>query len=300
MLNDIRSERDIERDFLIKLAQEIPAEIPDAGGAGDYAAGDEGGALGGTSGLGAGDLDETLAPSEPGQGEEGLPDIDTDATEMQAVKDLIPWDSFVILMDPHYAKLLQDSLSLPEPKAKSKSFYIYFSPENKRVEGIVNKRYVGGYGQKEQLGEDLAYLKTLSAEGFSPDWKDKLLSDIDELPAVENSNIKEELREKQKESEEKAEKEEDEVMGEAPTDKIISDTEAPEESSEAAAAEGEDEEGQNQEDEDLSLPKKKKKSPPVAKPEPVGKVDTTQLAASLKDVRLKRLARLNKINKMKD
>lgn len=130
---------------------------------------------------------------------QALPDMDTDSSEMEAIKSLLPWDSFSISFDPHYAKVLEETLGLPPTKAKAKSFYIYFAPENKRLEGVVNKRYIGGYGTKEEMGEDLTFIKSLSEEGFSPEWKEKLLTDIDELPAVENSMVADKLREKAKE-----------------------------------------------------------------------------------------------------
>lgn len=147
---------------------------------------------------------ENATPEDPAGGPQDaagdvLPDMDTDTSEMEAIKSLIPWDSFSINFDPHYSKLLEETLGLPPTKAKAKSFYIYFAPENKRLEGVVNKRYIGGYGTKEELGDDLSFIKELSAEGFSPEWKDKLLTDIDELPAVENSMVAEKLKEKTKE-----------------------------------------------------------------------------------------------------
>jgi hypothetical protein len=191
-------------------------------------------------------LDETLPEEDAGA---ELPDMDSDQAEMQMVKDLIPWDSFVIIFDPHYAKTLQDNLSLPEPKSKSKSFYIYFSPENKRLEGIVNKRYVGGFGEKESLGEDFEFLKSLSPEGFPPDWKDKLLTDIDEMPAVENSKVKEELKMKQQEEEEDAEV--DVEVEEKPEEEGTGDLGGEEE-------------------------------PEVETPKPIGKVDTSKMTASRK------------------
>jgi hypothetical protein len=273
MLNDIREEKNIEADFfrLIKLAQmdepqmATPSQNKGAGGGLDLGGPDsEAGGL---------DLDETLDPGEPGGGEDGLPSIDTDEAEMEAVKELIPWDSFVILFDPHYAKLLQDSLQLPEPKAKSKSFYIYFSPENKRVEGIVNKRYVGGYNQKEVLGEDFSFLKSLSAEGFPGDWKEKLLCDIDELPAVENSKVKDELRKKQEDKEEA-----EEEGGEAEPS-----LEAPAETPEAP----EGEEGA----------KAKAPTQEVPPPPSVGKVDTKGLA-SINQFKMRKFARNSKMNKI--
>jgi len=267
MLNEIREEKNIEADFfrLLRLAQmDEPQSATPKQNAGDGL--DLGGPDSEAGGL---DLDETLAPGEPDGGESGLPSVDTDAAEMQAVKDLIPWDSFVIILDPHYAKLLEDTLQLPQPKAMNKSFYIYFSPEGKRVEGIVNKRYVGGYNQKEKLGEEFEFLKSLSPEGFPGDWKEKLLHDIDELPAVENTKVKEELRKKYEDKEEDEEKE----KKEAPKPEETPEPEAP--------AGGE-----------AKAPSQKVPPPPS-----VGKVPTTGLAA-LKEISMRRFARLNKINKI--
>jgi len=218
-------------------------------------------------------LDEKLDPSLPDEDESALPEMDADMAEKQAVKDLIPWDSFVILFDPHYAKTLQDSLQLPEPKAKSKSFYIYYAPENMRIEGIINKRYVGGYGQKETLGEDFEFMKKQSPEGFPPDWKEKAMSEIDELPAIENSKVKEELR---KESEDVEEEEEDVVNEEADVADL--------------------EEGEEKEDNTVKFPGKKK-TQEQAKPKPSGNVDTAELplAANIKELHFRRFARLQKL-----
>ena len=197
-------------------------------------------------------------------GGEALPAMDTDESEMEAIKSLIPWDSFSINFDPHYSKLLEETLGLPPAKAKAKSFYIYFAPENKRLEGVVNKRYIGGYGTKEDLGEDLTFIKELSEEGFSPEWKDKLLTDIDELPAVENSMVAEKLKEKTKEL---TEGEEEEDKGE---------------------------EGVNIPTQDNSV-KFPAKTQEVAGPTPSGpKVDTNDLALAAKrnEVAMKRMSRL--------
>lgn len=150
---------------------------------------------------------------------EALPDMDTDASEMEAIKSLIPWDSFSIGFDAHYAALLEKTLDLPPMKAKAKSFYIYFAPENKRLEGVVNKKYIGGYGTKEKMGEDLTFIKSLSEEGFSPEWKDKLLTSIDELPAVENSMVADKLKEKTKEVTENEGENQNEVTTPAPAPK---------------------------------------------------------------------------------
>jgi hypothetical protein len=192
-----------------------------------------------------------------------LPNLDTDMDEMNAIKQLIPWDSFGIIFDPHYSKLLEETLGLPPAKAKAKSYYIYFSPENKRLEGVVNKRYIGGYGTKEDLGEDFAFIKTLSPEGFSPDWKEKLLTDIDELPAVENENVKEELRQKAEESDQGEDQriEKEEVETETPADNTV------------------------------QFPDKSKDVPA---PQPVGKVnpDEMPLAARMRDITMRRMSRM--------
>jgi hypothetical protein len=192
-----------------------------------------------------------------------LPNLDTDMDEMNAIKQLIPWDSFGIIFDPHYSKLLEETLGLPPAKAKAKSYYIYFSPENKRLEGVVNKRYIGGYGTKEDLGEDFAFIKQLSPEGFSPDWKEKLLTDIDELPAVENENVKEQLRDKADQSDQNEDQriEKEEVETETPADNTV------------------------------QFPSK---SNEVAPPQPVGKVDTNQmpLAAKMHDITMRRMSRM--------
>jgi hypothetical protein len=190
-------------------------------------------------------------------GGQTLPDMDTDDSEMEAIKSLIPWDSFSINFDPHYSKLLEETLGLPPTKAKAKSFYIYFAPENQRLEGVVNKRYIGGYGTKEKMGEDLTFIKELSEEGFSPEWKEKLLTSIDELPAVENSLVAEKLKEKSKE-----------VTEEQPTDGLA----------------------QNE----VSTPAPAKKTQEMAPPTPSGpKVDTSKLpTASSKEVAMRRMSRL--------
>lgn len=236
------NESEIEGDFLIRLAQ---TELnPDQ--AKDFSS-----ILNDTS-----DTDPT-SQGNPGEEDGPLPNLDQDMSEMDAIKELIPWDSFGIIFDPHYAKLLEETLGLPPAKSKAKSYYIYFSPENKRLEGVVNKRYIGGYGTKEELGEDFSFLKTLSPEGFSPDWKEKLLTDIDEMPAVENSAVKEELRDKNKQEE----------SNEVTTDKPADNT--------------------------GKFPSKSP-SKEVAPPQPVGKVDTNEmpLAASMKDIAIRRMSRL--------
>jgi len=220
---------------------------------------DFGGALQDAAAPNDAEADQVAPTDNPDIGND-LPSLDTDMDEMQAIKNLIPWDSFGIIFDTHYAKLLEESIGLPPTKAKAKSFFIYFSPENKRLEGVVNKRYIGGYGTKEDLGDDFSFLKTLSPEGFSPDWKEKLLTDIDEMPAVENSNMRESLREKAKESDE-----DEEVQ--------IGDEVAKEGIDEVAQSEGPGE---------------------MAPPTPVGNVNTDELdmAARMRDIAMRRMSRI--------
>lgn len=207
-------------------------------------------------------MEEATAGDPTAEEGSALPNLDTDMDEMKSIKNLIPWDSFGIIFDPHYSKLLEETLGLPPTKAKAKSYYIYFSPENKRLEGVVNKRYIGGYGTKEDLGEDFAFIKTLSPEGFSPDWKEKLLTDIDELPAVENENVKEELRQRAEDSEES----EDERIGEEGSKDQV---DLPEAAPTAPA------------------------SSDVAPPQPVGKVNPSEMAAAhLRDVTMRRMSRM--------
>jgi len=263
MLNDISSEKNIEQDFFRRLAQSIP-EIEDAEEIDNPSAGVD------DEDVDPDALDETLDPGAPGNGEDALPDIDTDMAEMQAVKDLIPWDSFSILQDQHYAKLLVDTVSLPEPKAKSKSFYIYYDPEMKRVDGILNKRLVGGYAEKEKLGDDLAFLKQLSPEGFPPEWKEKILMDIDEVPPVENSQIREKIREQQDLSDDKEE-----------------DKENKEEADQIQKTEDE-----------TAMPAQQVPMVPtqeLPKPEPVGKMP----AANLSQFHLRKLSRLESLKNIK-
>lgn len=209
---------------------------------------------------------EDATPEAPAGGPqdaagETLPPMDTDTDEMEAIKTLLPWDSFSIDFDPHYSKFLEEQTGLPPMKAKAKSFYIYFAPENKRLEGVVNKRYIGGYGTKEELGEDFAFIKTLSPEGFSPEWKEKLLTDIDELSAVENPAVVDKLREKTKEK-----------------------TENPENNSEELGKEIDKENT-------VQFPQK---SQEVAPPQPVGKVNTNELplAAKEKSMVMRRMSRI--------
>lgn len=206
---------------------------------------------------------DDATPEEPFGGPQdaagqALPDMDTDESEMQAIKSLIPWDSFSISFDPHYSKVLEETLGLPPTKAKAKSFYIYFAPENKRLEGVVNKRYIGGYGTKEKMGDDLTFIKELSEEGFSPEWKEKLLTDIDELPAVENSMVADKLREKAKE-----------VAEEPEQDELASN--------------------------EVSTQPSKKPTQEMAPPNPSGpKVDPSELnmAAGVQDISMRRMSRL--------
>ncbi len=200
--------------------------------------------------------------------EGALPTVDTDMEEMNAIKELVPWDSFGIIFDPHYAQVLTETLGLPPAKAKAKSFYIYFSPENKRLEGVVNKRYVGGYGTKEELGEDFSFIKKLSPEGFAPDWKEKLLTNIDELPAVQNESTREKLREAGDEEE----KSED-----------IAETDN----------------GQAK-DNTVKFPANKPEPSQTIAPQPVGNVDTNQLplAAKRNEVFMRRQSRMKEINNL--
>lgn len=262
MLNDISSEKSIEIDFLRALAQAVPdideAVDLDAKGTDDEDVDPDA-------------LDETLDPGAPGNGEDNLPDIDTDMAEMQAVKELIPWDSFSILQDQHYAKLLVDTLSLPDPKAKAKSFYIYYDPELKRIDGIVNKRLVGGYAEKEKLGDDLSFLKTLSPEGFPPEWKDKLLRDIDEVPSVENSQIRDKVREQQEITEEKEDDKE---------------------------ANKEEEQIQKTGEESAMPAQPQAQTQELPKPEPVGKMPAGQ-AADLNRFYMRKLSRLESLKNIK-
>ena len=266
MFSEESDELQIERDFL-RFAQQLGSD--DIGAMGGAAAPDAmGGAVEGEAGN---PLDEKLDPSLPDDQEDALPDMDTDLQEKQAVKDLIPWDNFVIIFDPHYAQSLQDAQQLPEPKAKSKSFYLYYAPENKRIEGIVNRRLVGGYGQKEKLGDDFEFLKKLSPEGFPPDWKEKLFTDIDQLPAVENSKVKEELSKEQDEEEEKPEEEAEQKPEEKPEEEAPAPGAAP-----------------------------KKKTQELPKPKPAGKVAPNEvpLAATINQLRFKRFARLQKLKNL--
>jgi len=247
-----RSESEIQANLIYQMAQmeeekdidDIIADLPDEDAGQDK-------------------IDPSLDP----ESEANLPEMDADMEEAQAVKDLIPWDSFVIIFDPHYSQLLTDTLSLPEPKAKAKSFYIYFAPENKRLEGILNKRYIGGYDEKEKLGDDFDFIKSLSPEGFPAEWKQKILTEIDEAPVVENQDIKEELTKDEPETEDIEETEETEV-------------ETPEG------------------DEEKKTEKKQTKEIPP--PAPVGKIDTVNMAASekKKGLSIRRFSRLKEINNL--
>jgi hypothetical protein len=193
---------------------------------------------------------------------------DYDSEEAKAVKDLIPWDSFSIIFDPHYSKKLEEENQLPPMKAKSKSYYIYYTKENKRIEGIVNKKYVGGYGTKEDMGEDLSFIKSLSEQGFPPDWEDKILVDIDKPSITEDPR----LMEKVKPTEEDTQENEKEI---------------PEENNEQI----------NEPEESETTPKK----PEPEVPQPIGKVDTSNIpkTSRLQDLYIKRLSRLKEINTFK-
>ncbi len=248
-------EDEIANNFLMALAQPQDDTLEDI--------------LNQDDGGGEGNLDAQM------DGEEALPDIDTDQAETEAIGNLIKWDKFVILFDPHYANKMEEDNQLPEPKAKAKSFMLYYEPENKRVEGVVNKKYVGGYKTKEELGEDLTFLKSLSEEGFSPDWKEKLFRDIDELPMIENENLKSKVEEKgdkiEEEEEKKAEDEEKLVDGD-------------EENNQRGTDEKEGPSGQE--------------LPP---PSPVGSVETSQQPrpASRKELTIRRLSRLKAMRSIK-
>ena len=255
MSNDLfgspSNEGEIESAFLREMMQDEFTRTAQVALSPDEAAGvsDE---LGG----GAEATPEAPAGGPQDAAGEALPDMDTDESEMEAIKTLLPWDSFSINFDPHYSKLLEETLGLPPAKAKAKSFYIYFAPENKRMEGVVNKRYIGGYGTKEDLGEDFAFIKSLSPEGFSPEWSDKLLTDIDELPAVENTMVADKLKEKSKEQSEQEEPE--------------------------------------QADNTVQFPAPKKQTQEVAPPTPVGKAEEGEmpLAAKMRDISMRRMSRL--------
>jgi len=249
----MNNQAELADEFMIKLAQaelspEEQSEFEDILGGADEPGGEE------------------EDPNAVDQEDAELPDIDTDASEMESISNLIPWDSFVIIFDPHYSKLLEETNGLPPAKAKAKSYYIYFSPENKRLEGVVNKRYIGGYGTKD-LGEDFSFLKTLSEEGFAPEWKDLLLTDIDELPAVMNEKTKENLRESNDEVDENARKEED-VLDDDGQDPALND---PVESAEDAG------------------------------PAPQGNVGDTSglpMAAKVNDIKMRRQARNSILNEL--
>jgi len=261
MSNDLFSSFSNEKELsnlFFKEMQEDPAFVRTA-----QAAGGDGPMAGAEEALGVTDDATPEVPAGGPQDAAGqqLPDMDTDDSEMEAIKSLIPWDSFSINFDPHYSKLLEETLGLPPTKAKAKSFYIYFAPENQRLEGVVNKRYIGGYGTKEKMGEDLTFIKELSEEGFSPEWKEKILTSIDELPAVENSLVAEKLKEKTKEVTEKDDLQKNEVVTKKP-------------------------------DNTIKFPQKTQE---VAGPTPSGpKVDTDdlQMAANLKNIVMKRMSRL--------
>ena len=208
-----------------------------------------------------GDEKDKIDPSAPEGSEATLPTMDSDMTEAQAIKDLIPWDNIIIKDDMHYAETLMKK-GLPKEKAKAKSFFLCFETETeiKRIEGTLNKHYIGGYGTKEKLGEDLEFMKRVSEKGFAPAWKEKLLSNIDELPAVENEAVKEALEDKNKKMDE-------------------------EKSSEEL------EEPKAEEDNAIKFPEKTQELP---KPEPVGKADESEmpLAASLRDKTMRRMSRM--------
>jgi hypothetical protein len=254
-----RNESELESNFIIALAAEDEAgsiddiidALPDEGADED-----------------ADQPDAAIGDLDLGTEEDGLGAAGTDTMEAQAIKDLIPWDKIVIRDDPHYAETLRDENGLPDPKAMAKSFYMLFIPDNKRVEGVINKNYIGGYGEKEELQKDLDFLKRVSPEGFAPEWKEKILSKIDELPAVENKAVKDALEKKKEESEEKVEKPEEE-------------TEKPE-------------------DNTVKFPEKK--APEVAKPEPVGSADSGELdlaASESKRILMRRVSRMKLLHTIK-
>jgi hypothetical protein len=199
-----------------------------------------------------------------------IPPIDEppmETPEEEAFKELIPWDKFVIIFDPHYAKKMEEENQLSKIKAKAKSYYLYYPDENQRIEGIVNKRYVGGYDTKENLGEDLEFLKTLSDAGFPPDWSDKILKDIDVAPTVEDEEIKEEVKPDEQDIEEKKEE---------PLE-VEEKEEAPKKPEEAL----------------------KPKAPEPNIPEPVGEVNTNDLkAARLAEKAMRRFSRLAHLRKI--
>jgi hypothetical protein len=110
--------------------------------------------------------------------EEGLFDKKPDAAleEIEASKDVIPWMKFKIILDPRYLEEVKQSYAGQlddeeiQKKAEAQSYYIRCAEGNKRVEGIWNRKLIGGYGTKEKLGDDLQWMKKMTVdEGAAPD-----------------------------------------------------------------------------------------------------------------------------------
>ena len=129
--------------------------------------------------------------------------------QKDSLQDIIPWDAnFKILLSQEKMQEQEEAFggqaSLdpgedgePDKAAKNKieapSWYIWCKPLNKRVEGIWNEHLFKGFGTKEEMGENLALMKT---ENFSPDGfpKEKIstmLKDIKQPSSITDKVVRE-------------------------------------------------------------------------------------------------------------
>jgi hypothetical protein len=207
MQNNI--EKELEKSFIEHYAATMGSD-DDMGSAGAGVSPDDMEAAGNILSEVANDGESAPAGEEAEQSdEEGLFDKKPDAglEEAEAMKDVIPWAEFKIILDTRYMANLMKKYAGPEDdediqkKAEAQSYYIRCAKGNKRVEGIWNRTLIGGYGTKEKLGADLQWMKKMTvAEGEDPEKspgfpkseiKD-LLKDMEE-PVVVTEEVKEEI-----------------------------------------------------------------------------------------------------------
>jgi len=203
------NEKELENNFILQYAATM--ESPDD-------MGESGSGVSEKDMKDAGDILSKVSEDaeSPPEGEESKENDDsglfgekTDSAqaEIEASEDVIPWLKFKIILDTRYLEEVKNSYAGQlddeeiQKKAEAQSYYIRCAQGNKRVEGIWNRKLIGGYGTKEKLGEDLNWMKKMTvAEGQNPETSKgfpkaesgDILKDMEE-PVVATDEVKKEI-----------------------------------------------------------------------------------------------------------